>query len=189
VDTAHIFDLPILGLAILIFLLRVADVSVGTMRTIVVVNGQVPLSVALGFVEVLIWIIAISQVILRLRESPVLVVAYAGGFAAGNAVGIHLERRLALGQCVVRVVSKEGEKVAHALSHLGRVRGVFRSDVEGPPTRLIFATLARSDLPEAVRRAKAVDPDVFYVVDRFSQTNGRSPLPRATGWRSALKMK
>jgi uncharacterized protein YebE (UPF0316 family) len=176
-------------LAGLIFLLRVADVSLGTMRTIVVVNGRIALSVALGFVEVLIWIIAVSQVILRLRDSPVLVVAYAGGFAAGNAVGIIMERQLALGQCVVRMISNQGEQVASALSSIGRIRGVFRSEMDAPAARLVFATLARSDLPEAVRRVRAVDPDVFYVVDRFSQTNGRDPLPRATGWRAALKMK
>jgi uncharacterized protein YebE (UPF0316 family) len=180
---------PVWALAILIFLLRVADVSLGTMRTIVVVHGRVRLSVALGFVEVLIWITAVSQVILRLRESPVLILAYAAGFAAGNAVGIVLERRLALGQCVVRMISKEGEGVSRALSSLGHVRGVFRSETDGSSTRLVFATLARSDLPEAVRRVKALDPEVFYVVDRFSQTNGRTPLPRATGWRAILKMK
>jgi len=189
VETAFSPDLPVWGLAALIFLLRVADVSVGTMRTIVVVNGRIRLSVALGFVEVLIWIIAVSQVILRLRESPVLVVAYAGGFAAGNAVGILVERRLALGQCVVRMISNEGELVAGALASIGRVRGVFRSETDTPSARLVFATLPRSDLPEAVRRARAVDPDVFYVVDRFSQTNGRTPLPHATGWRAILKMK
>jgi uncharacterized protein YebE (UPF0316 family) len=180
---------PVWALATLIFLLRVADVSLGTMRTIVVVHGRVRLSVALGFVEVLIWITAVSQVILRLRESPVLILAYAAGFAAGNAVGIVLERRLALGQCVVRMISREGEGVSRALSSLGRVRGVFRSETDSPSTQLVFATLARSDLPEAVRRVKAVDPEVFYVVDRFSQTNGRTPLPRATGWRAILKMK
>ena len=101
------------------------------MRTIVVVNGRVTLSVALGFVEVLIWITAVSQVILRLRESPVLILAYAGGFAAGNAVGIVLERRLALGQCVVRLISSEGEKVARILSSVGQVRGVFPSEGGG----------------------------------------------------------
>jgi uncharacterized protein YebE (UPF0316 family) len=180
---------PVWALAILIFLLRVADVSLGTMRTIVVVHGRVRLSVALGFVEVLIWITAVSQVILRLRESPVLILAYAAGFAAGNAVGIVLERRLALGQCVVRMISREGEGVSRALSSLGRVRGVFRSETDSPSTQLVFATLARSDLPEAVRRVKALDPEVFHVVDRFSQTNGRTPLPRATGWRAILKMK
>jgi uncharacterized protein YebE (UPF0316 family) len=180
---------PVWALAGLVFLLRVADVSLGTMRTIVVVNGKITLSVALGFLEVLIWITAVSQVILRLRESPVLVLAYSAGFAAGNAAGIVLERRMALGQCVVRMISKEGDRLAQALSPIGRVRGVFRSEGGAPTTRLVFATLARSDLQEAVRRAKAVDPDVFYVVDRFSQTNGRTPLPRATGWRAILKMK
>jgi uncharacterized protein YebE (UPF0316 family) len=176
-------------LATLIFLLRVADVSVGTMRTIVVVHGRIRLSVVLGFIEVLIWITAISQVILRLHESPLLVFAYAGGFAAGNAAGITLERQLALGQCVVRMISKDGEQVARILSSIGKVRGVFHSEMSGSSTRLVFATLARSDLPEAVRRVKTVDPDVFYVVERFSQTNGPSPLPHPTGWRAALKMK
>jgi uncharacterized protein YebE (UPF0316 family) len=182
-------DLPVWGLAALVFLLRVTDVSLGTMRTIVVVHGRIPLSVALGFFEVLIWITAVSQVILRLRESPLLIVAYAAGFAAGNAVGIVLEGRLALGQCVVRMISNEGDRVAAALSSLGRVRGIFQSETGEPSVRLVFATLARADLPEALRRVRAVDPDVFYVVDRFSQTNGREPLPRATGWRAVLKMK
>jgi uncharacterized protein YebE (UPF0316 family) len=182
-------DMPVWALATLIFLLRVADVSVGTMRTIVVVNGRIRLSVLLGFIEVLIWITAISQVILRLHESPLLVFAYAGGFAAGNAVGITLERRLALGQCVVRMISTDGEQVARVLSSIGKVRGVFHSELGGGSKRLVFATLARADLPEAVRRVKCVDPDVFYVVDRFSQTNGRAPLPHPTGWRAALKMK
>jgi uncharacterized protein YebE (UPF0316 family) len=182
-------DMPVWALATLIFLLRVGDVSVGTMRTIVVVNGRIRLSVVLGFIEVLIWITAISQVILRLHESPLLIFAYAGGFAAGNAVGIMLERRLALGQCVVRMISKEGDQVARVLSTVGRVRGVFHSEMSGGGTRLVFATLARSDLPEAIRRAKTIDPDIFYVVDRFAQTNGRSPLPHPTGWRAVLKMK
>jgi hypothetical protein len=61
--------------------------------------------------------------------------------------------------------------------------------VDDPSARLVFVTLARSDLQEAVRRAKAVDPDVFHVVGRFSDSNGREPLPRATGWRGVLKMK
>jgi uncharacterized protein YebE (UPF0316 family) len=182
-------DLPVWALATMVLLLRIGDVALGTMRTIVVVNGRIRLSVALGFLEVLIWTTAVSQVILRLRESPVLIVAYAGGFAAGNAVGIVLERRLALGQCVVRMISQESDRVVDVLSSFGPVRGVFQSEREGPSERLVFATLARTDLQEAVRRVKAVDPDVFYVVDRFAQTNGRMPLPRPTGWRAVLKMK
>lgn len=190
------------ALAALVFLLRIGDVSLGTMRTIVVVAGRIPLSVVLGFFEVLLWITAVSQVVLRLHESPVLIVAYAGGFAAGNAAGIALERRLALGQCVVRVISRKDADVVHILSTHGRVRGVYGNNDGDPEGRLVFATLARAELPEVVRQLKALDPDAFYVVDRFSETNGpeaaglararvwpESPLPRATGWRAVLKMK
>jgi len=176
-------------LAALVFLLRIADVSLGTMRTIVVVAGRIRLSVVLGFFEVLIWVTAVSQVVLRLHESPFLIVAYAGGFAAGNAAGILLERRLALGQCVVRVISREGIGVARILATHGRVRGVYGNDGGNPEERLVFATLARADLQEVLKQVRALDPDAFYVVDRFSQTNGHTPLPRATGWRTALKMK
>ena len=93
-DTLFVTDLPAWALAGTIFLLRIIDVSLGTMRTITVVNGRLRLSVALGFFEVLVWVTAVSQVILRLRDHPILVLAYAAGFAAGNAVGILLERKL-----------------------------------------------------------------------------------------------
>lgn len=182
-------ELPMGALAAIIFLLRVVDVSLGTVRTIMVVGGRIRLSVALGFLEVMVWITAVSQVILRIRESPFLAVAFAGGFAAGNGVGIVLERHLALGHCVVRMISSEGREVARILSSLGQVRGIFDSQAHASPRHLVFATLARSDLREAVRRVKAVDPDVFYVVERFSQINGHGPLPRPTGWRAVLKMK
>ncbi len=81
------------------------DVSLGTLRTISVVHGRTRVSVVLGFFEVLVWVTAVSQVITRLDESPWLAVAYAGGFAAGNAVGIALEKRLKLGSVVVRIIT------------------------------------------------------------------------------------
>jgi uncharacterized protein YebE (UPF0316 family) len=189
VDTFFSTELSVGALAAIIFLLRVADVSLGTVRTIVVVGGRIRLSVALGFLEVVVWITAVSQVILRIRESPILAVAFAGGFAAGNGIGIVLERHLALGQCVVRMISSEGREVARILSSVGQVRGIFDSQADASTKLLVFATLARSDLKEAVRRVKAIDPEVFYVVERFSQINGHNPLPRPTGWRAVLKMK
>lgn len=182
-------QLPVWTLAGLIFVLRVVDVSLGTMRTIMVVNGRLRLSVALGFFEVLMWLTAVSQVILRVREQPVLVIAYAAGFATGNAVGILLERKLAFGQCVVRMISKEGKAIAELLSSLGRVLGIFQSEINGSPSRLVFATLARRNLPEAVRGARNIDPTLFYVVDRFAETNTMAPLPHPTGWRAVLKKK
>lgn len=177
------------AIALLIFLLRVCDVSLGTLRTISVVNGRLALSVILGFCEILLWVTAVSQVILRLREHPVLAVAYAAGFAGGNALGILLEKRLAIGRAVVRIISKRGEQVAKAIEPVSQVLGVFRSDLNGSPSHLVFATLARKDLKGVIERARQIDPAVVYVVERFSETSHLSPLPHATGWRSALKKK
>jgi uncharacterized protein YebE (UPF0316 family) len=177
------------ALAVLIFFLRIADVSLGTLRTISVVNGRLRLSVVLGFFEILIWVTAISQVILRVREHPALVVAYAGGFAAGNAMGITLEKKLALGRAVVRVISERGDAVAAVLAEFGRVLGVFDSELGEARTRLVFATLARRDLNRAIARAREIDPQLFYVVERFSETSHLSPLPSPTGWRAVLKRK
>ena len=98
-------SIPVWLLCILIFCLRICDVTLGTVRTLSIVKGYLTLAVALGFFEVLIWILAVSQVITRINESIFLALSFAGGFAAGNAVGILVERRLAMGTSVVRILS------------------------------------------------------------------------------------
>ena len=85
------FSTLLLGL--LIFLARVVDVSLGTIRTIVIVQGKTLVAFVLGFIEVLIWITIVSTVVHRITETPVLVLFYALGFATGNVVGIIMERR------------------------------------------------------------------------------------------------
>ena len=181
--------LSVWQLAALICGLRICDVSLGTLRTISVVNGRLRLSVFLGFFEILIWVTAISQLILRVREHPALMVAYAAGFAAGNALGITLEKKLALGRAVIRVTSEKGDAIAEALTEFGEVLAVFDSQMNGHRTRLVFATLKRRNLPRAVAKARRIDSNLFYVVERFSETSHLSPLPSPTGWRAILKRK
>jgi uncharacterized protein YebE (UPF0316 family) len=176
-------------IAALIFMLRMCDVSLGTLRTISVVNGRLGLSVVLGFVEILLWVTAVSHVILRLREHPVLAVAYAGGFAAGNAFGILLERRLAIGRAVVRIISIRGDEVAKGIAPAGQVLGVFKSEMNGIRSRLVIVALERKELKSVIERARQIDPELVYVVERFSETSHYSPLPNATGWRAILKKK
>jgi uncharacterized protein YebE (UPF0316 family) len=74
-------------LPLLIFLARVVDVSMGTIRVIFVSRGLKYLAPVVGFFEVLIWLLAIGQIMKNL-SSPLCYVAYAGGFAAGNYIGI-----------------------------------------------------------------------------------------------------
>ncbi len=168
--TETLATLPIAPLAALIFCLRIGDVSLGTIRTIAVVEGRVNLAVLLGFFEVLIWITAVSQVIQRVDESPVLLLAYAAGFASGNAVGILLERWLAMGSTVVRFISNErGEELARDLRAHGWMVTTFAAQGGEGERLLLYAIVPRRDTAALLGRARIVDPGVFYVVERVSE--------------------
>ena len=103
-----------------IFILRLIDQSLGTLRTLYVNKGKPLFGALLGFVESGIWIIAISQVIRDLND-PFLAIGYALGFAAGTIVGSYIESSIAIGDVVVRIFSPkdaDSQKVAAELLSL-----------------------------------------------------------------------
>ncbi len=161
----------------------------GTMRTVSVVNGKVKLSVFLGFLEVLLWTVAISGTILRIQEHPILPIAYAAGFAAGNAVGIVMERKLALGQVAVRMISSNAPAVVEALTGHGEVVARFQAEPRESGKTLVFTIMQRKQLPGVLKKVQSVDPDLFWVSERFAEMSRFGPLPHATGWRSVFHRK
>lgn len=187
--------IPVWALCMLIFVLRVCDVTLGTIRTVSIVKGRVSLAVVLGFFEVMIWVVAVSQVIVRLHESWLLPLSYAGGFAAGNAVGILVERRLALGTSVVRMLSAErGDDIARALRAAGLSVATFAGVGPDGPITLVYAVAPRRQTSRMLRTAQAIDPDLLYVSEPAHESNTGvqlrlRPVPNPTGWRSALKKK
>jgi uncharacterized protein YebE (UPF0316 family) len=105
--------------ALLIFLLRIIDVSLGTIRTIIVVRAKRSLAPLIGFVVVTIGVVAVSQVITSI-DNIWKVLAYGGGFSAGTVAGMWLEERLALGDVAVYVVSRDaGEEIAQDVREYG----------------------------------------------------------------------
>ena len=93
-------------LPLLIFLARILDVSIGTIRIILISKGKKILVPLLGFFEVLIWILAISRIVQNL-DNPLCYLAYAGGFAAGNYIGLIIEERLSLGMLLIRIITQK----------------------------------------------------------------------------------
>jgi len=88
-------DIWLLG--IFVFIARIVDVSVGTLRTISIVQGRTKLSFFLAFIETSVWLVVLSAVLPKVMETPLLGLFYAFGFATGNVVGILVEKRLAMG--------------------------------------------------------------------------------------------
>jgi uncharacterized protein YebE (UPF0316 family) len=183
-------DLPLAWLAVLIFLLRMTDVALGTMRVISVVHGHLVTAVVLGFFEICIWVVAVTQVVLTLGDQPFLILFYAGGFAAGNAAGILLERRLAMGTCLVTMISSDkGQEVAAALRELGQRLTTVQGEGRDGPRDLIYVGMPRRQLRQAVSAATAIDPELFYMVQFTSRTNHRLGRQSAQPGRGGMKHK
>jgi uncharacterized protein YebE (UPF0316 family) len=160
-------------------------------RTISLIHGRIATAVILGFFEVLIWITVVAQVISGVGENPVLLVAYAAGFAAGNGVGIVIERRLAFGVQMLQVISqKHGEEIAAAIRERGQAVTVFTGEGRDGPVRMLLTTCQRRKIPSLIRESRRIDPDVFYVVEPVSDLRKNVRLAtRPTGWRSIGKGK
>jgi uncharacterized protein YebE (UPF0316 family) len=190
-----IASIPVSFLCILIFGLRICDVTLGTVRTVSIVKGYLTLAVILGFFEVMIWILAVSQVISRISESIFLALAFAGGFAAGNAVGILVERRLAMGNSIVRIISNtQGHEIASAIRSDGHDVTVFNGEGADGPVTLVYAVAPRRRAPNMLQLARSMDPELVYVTEpayeSFRGTTPRlRPIPHATGWRAVFKKK
>lgn len=184
-------SIPAEWLPLVIFLARIVDVSLGTVRTIMVVKSRLLAASLLGFVEVSIWVIAVGNVVQSL-DRPWNIVGWAGGFAVGNAVGIAIERRLALGEVVMRVITRgNGESMAEKLRGLGQPVTEFDGRGRSGPVQLLYLVLKRSRAAKVERIARAIDPDCVVVTEdiRHASLELRPMMTPRTGWRAILKRK
>jgi uncharacterized protein YebE (UPF0316 family) len=150
---------------VLIFVARLVDVSLGTLRTMAVFQGRRFTAWGLGFCEVLVWVLAVSHVVTGVREQPILAVAYALGFATGNFLGITIERWIARGEQVVRVFTRRGEETAARLRAHGYGVTEFTGKGRDGPVTMLFVEVKRRRSSEVASIARQMDPECYYVVD------------------------
>ncbi|GAB4473566.1 MAG: DUF2179 domain-containing protein [Anaerolineales bacterium] len=154
-------------LPLLIFFARICDVTLMTLRIVFSAQGRRSLAPLVGFFEVLIWILAISQ-IMRNLTNPLTYIAYAGGFAAGNFVGLWIEQKLAIGMVAVRVFSKkESDRLMELLKSNGF--GVTKVPAIGThgSVDILYTLIPRRNLVQVVDLIHQVDPMIFYAVEEI----------------------
>lgn len=157
-------DHPLLGMS-LVFLARVCDVSLGTLRTILVFRAYRVRSAVIGFFESLIWLTAAGMV-LRNMTGWHMALGYAAGYATGNYVGIWLESKLAMGMELVRVISTAPDVAMAAQLRDGQFSVVEldgRGD-DGNPIEVLFVVEQRRRLPKLIQRIESTDPSAIYTI-------------------------
>jgi uncharacterized protein YebE (UPF0316 family) len=183
--------------ALLIFMLRVADVSMAMMRMLLAVRGHRVLAAAIGFVEVLIWLVAVGKTI-EYMHSIAHVIGYAGGFAAGNYVGIWLEERFALGTNVVHAVIRRAagdvSKAPRALdaAHRLRAEGFAVTELEGlglhSSVDILNVVVARRNASQVVGIIREADSAAFLSIEEVRSVEGGYVPPAARKMPSFLSL-
>ena len=158
-------DFLLYGVPLLICLARITDVTIGTMRIIFVAKGLRLLAPILGFFEVTIWLLAITQVMNNLTNYTN-IFAYALGFSLGNYLGMFIENRIALGMVVVRIITK---KDSEALIEALRTRhySATVADAQGNkgPVNIIFTVIKRAHVKEIVTMILHHNPQAVYSIE------------------------
>ncbi|MBN2400459.1 MAG: DUF2179 domain-containing protein [Candidatus Aminicenantes bacterium] len=152
----------------LIFLARIVDVSLQTIRIISISRGIRWLAPLVGFFEVLIWLLAIGQ-IMKTISHPVAYIAYAAGFATGTAIGQVLERKLTLGMVIVRVITpRDGPQLCQALHELGFGFTAVPGHGAAGAVEVIFTVLRRQHLQQVLTVIRESLPDAFYSIEEVA---------------------
>ncbi|MDR2407453.1 MAG: DUF2179 domain-containing protein [Bacteroidales bacterium] len=162
IDT-HTFSYIVLP--IMIFLARICDVTLGTLRVIFVAHGHKYIAPFLGFFEVFIWIIVISE-LLGNANNIICYTAYAAGYATGNFVGMLVEERIAIGMVFMRIFAvKGGKELAENFRNSGF--GVTLTHAEGSEGNvdILQVVVARKFGGEVQKILNNFNPDIFYVVE------------------------
>ena len=150
---------------LMIFCLRIMDVSLGTLRIGFLVRGESRLAGLFSFFESLIWLLAASQVLTNL-DSPVKFVAYAGGYAVGTMVGVWIEAWLAMGESIMRVIAPvESPPTEGALRDAGLDVTVLNAQGRSGDVRVLFSVMPRKRIPQIMSLVESVNPDAFITFE------------------------
>lgn len=174
-------------LPLLIFLSRVIDVSLDTLRIVFISKGDKIIAPILGFFEVLIWLIAIARIMQNL-DNVTCYIAYAAGFAAGNFIGLKIEEKLALGIQIIRIMThKDSNELINNLREAGfRVTSIEAEGKEGN-VHIIYSVVERSLLNEIIELINQFNPKAFYSVEDVRSINPKSDMFQSGAKRSPIR--
>lgn len=149
----------------LIFLAEVLHVSTGTLRVMLVSKGFRKFAPMLGFVEVSLWLIAITNIIGNLNN-PITFIAYASGFAAGIYAGMFVEERLAMGTSLIQIITRENPAgLARYLKDEGYTITSIKSEDEQGPIHVLLSIVKRKKLARMAFAIKQFSPRAFYTIE------------------------
>jgi uncharacterized protein YebE (UPF0316 family) len=155
--------------ALIFFALCLIQVSIGTLRTIMITRGKRVWAALLGFIEVSLWIIGVSQIIGHL-DTAWNVLGYSSGYVAGTMVGMWLESRLTLGYVNVEIVSpSSGPEIARKVRQAGFGATQFLAHGRSGPVQLVGVVASRKQVAHLLHLVNEIDGASFVTIQEAGQ--------------------
>lgn len=167
---------------LLIFFARLIDVSMSTIRIILIVNEKRVAASVLSFLEMFVWLVAVTQTLKNL-SNVMCYIAFAGGFAVGTYIGMLIEKKLSMGIVLIRITTteKDGNQLISFLKqHKFRITSVNAEGNFGK-TNIIFTIVMRKEMNSVIEVIKQFNPNAFYTVENIRYVNDQRWLNAATG--------
>lgn len=158
-------------LPLLIFIARIGDVSINTIRIIYVLGGRKLTATVLGFFESFIWLMAIRQIFEHL-DNWICYVAYPGGFASGILVGMIIEEKIAYGKVILRIITRKDlstlkEYLVGQSFRFTALRAIGRDGDEN----VVFTVIEREHLNSVVEKLRKILPTAFYTIEKVNRAS------------------
>lgn len=156
----------ILILCIQVFLCRIVDVSLGTVRTILTVKGKILAASVIGFVELFVWFVIVRNALDSGEDSLWVAVSYAAGFASGTYVGGLLANKYLKGILDIQIVtSSKNNRLITELRNAGFAVSVLNvnSSEYGEEKYLLVIEIKGEKLAHLRSIVYMIDPDAFFM--------------------------
>lgn len=158
-------------LPLLIFIARIGDVSIATIRIIFVMGGKKTIAPILGFFESMIWLLAIGQIFNNI-DNAWSYLAYASGFATGTFVGMYIEEKLAIGRVVLRLITREPVHGLIGFLHDSNYRySIIDAQGKTGKVNVVFLVVKRESLEHLTEGINQYHPKAFYTIEGVKQVN------------------
>jgi uncharacterized protein YebE (UPF0316 family) len=156
----------------LIILLRICDVSLGTIRTILIIQSKKYFAGAIGFIEILIWIFAMRYIVQHI-DNTLNLISYATGFGLGTMIGVSIEQALGLWYVQVNMISKEKtDLITEILRENNHGVTILPAEGKQGEVSMVFTVINKKRFKKLKELINKIDPEVFINVQPAEPLGG-----------------
>lgn len=165
----------------LIFIARILDVSMETLRVVCIAKGYKKLAPLIGFFEILIWVVAISQIMKNL-SNVACYISYAAGFSMGSYIGMCLAEKLSLGMVLLRVITaKNAQEIMASLKEYQCNFTSMDGIGQHGQVKVIFTVIPRGEIKKVVNLIKSHNDQAFYSIEEVGFVHS-TKIPMVDSW-------